>query len=724
MSQDMTTPVVPETSTAADLETTSSYTVMTTTDDGIQVAYVAMRVSGENVVWSEDLRNSSSQAYREFTGQFLTWFEDVLRRNPDYRGGARVVSLSPGSVVVNSEVMFNQGTNLDVVQEEILTSAVNLSLGVLEVQRISFSEPVTATDGPATESSVITQAPTMDSTAEQTSTQAESTAEQTSTLAPTMESTAEQTSTHTPTMESTAEQTSTHTPTMESTAEQTSTHAPTVGSTAEQTSTHTPTTESTAEQTNTQGPTMESTAEQTSTQALTMASTAEQTSTQGPTMESTAQQTSSHAPTMESTAEQTSTQAESTAEQTSTQGPTIESTAEQTSTQAPTMESTAEQTSTPAPTMESTAEQTSTQAESTAEQTSTQATTKEISTLQTTQEAETTSGETSRPGETTRVTEEPAASSTPEIPDTTVQPTAPSTTVMLTSFRGKVVIISGYDWSDDLLNMDLPDTKDVKNMLETLLGNVFAPLPGYRSVEVVEFSQGSVEVLYDVTFEESSSITPEKLTETMRSYLRNNGNSLGTYVINVDAVEHSGLISHVWKIQKCSRKSTPNQRYVLDEEAEEMHYKRSWTTGSHDNGSSSSRSQSEFAPYDTITTFESNKQPMGDAEVEELPMPLVEAVQPANGGSQGGGANGRNDEEHTYHNVGQGHVNPAFVDPAGYKTYYDYDVSDVTDLAGNGTARRVNGTGRGGNSKRSLVYRNGGTCTFYDLDRDAWETHL
>ena len=104
----------------------------------------------------------------------------------------------------------------------------------------------------------------------------------------------------------------------------------------------------------------------------------------------------------------------------------------------------------------------------------------------------------------------------------------------------------------------------------------------------------------------------------------------------------------------------------MDEEAEEMHYKRSWTTGSAGNGSSSSVSQSEFPPYDNVT-FDARKQPMANAGVEEIPMPMIEATQPDNGGGEVGGANsprtnGLNDE-HVYSNEDQGYANPAFLDP-------------------------------------------------------------
>ena len=55
-------------------------------------------------------------------------------------------------------------------------------------------------------------------------------------------------------------------------------------------------------------------------------------------------------------------------------------------------------------------------------------------------------------------------------------------------------------------------------------------------------SQGSVEVIYEVTFEESSSVTPDQLTETMKSYLSNNNYRIGGYKIENNSVEHSGEI--------------------------------------------------------------------------------------------------------------------------------------------------------------------------------------
>ena len=111
-----------------------------------------------------------------------------------------------------------------------------------------------------------------------------------------------------------------------------------------------------------------------------------------------------------------------------------------------------------------------------------------------------------------------------------------------------------------------------------------------------------------------------------------------------------------------------------------MHYKPHWTN-SNDNGSSSSRSQSDFAPYDNIV-HEGNKQPMNDQEVEEIPMPMVEATQSANGNS-GGGANAATGngpgDEHVYHNLEPGHINPAFVD--GVSLLHCY-IKKLIDLPG------------------------------------------
>ncbi|RUS86679.1 hypothetical protein EGW08_005553, partial [Elysia chlorotica] len=86
-------------------------------------------------------------------------------------------------------------------------------------------------------------------------------------------------------------------------------------------------------------------------------------------------------------------------------------------------------------------------------------------------------------------TERPVESSTAftEETESTALPTAPTSTVALRIFKGKVAIVDGYIWSDDLLNMDLKDTADFKLMLEAMLGAVFTSLPGYRDLEITSF---------------------------------------------------------------------------------------------------------------------------------------------------------------------------------------------------------------------------------------------
>ncbi|GFN78941.1 hypothetical protein PoB_000544700 [Plakobranchus ocellatus] len=341
-------------------------------------------------------------------------------------------------------------------------------------------------------------------------------------------------------------------------------------------------------------------------------------------------------------------------------------------------------------------------------------------------------------------------SSTAQSESPTTQSSTEATTVAVLTIRGKVVIVDGYTWSDVLLDMTNTETRDLKDYMEdTVLRLVYSNLNGYQNVVVVQFSQGSVEVIYDIIFDKSSTVTPDELTDTMKSYLSQNNNKLGTYTVDADSVEHSEVKAdddddddddlEAWMIAVivcggvlvlfiiciiicvCSRKSTPNQRYVLDEEAEEMRYKRSWTTGSHDNGSSSSRSQSEFAAYENIG-HDGPKQPMSEAAIEEIPMPLAESAQPVNGRNTGGGAyesiGKKPEEEHAYSKVGEGYVNPAFADPECKTNGYDLPISN-----GNG---KVPQTGIPGvvTSKKEIVYQNGGTWTFYDIDADAWETRL
>ncbi|NXX19732.1 MUC3B protein, partial [Podargus strigoides] len=65
---------------------------------------MSSRVTNRN--YSEEMTDASSAAYRNFTEEFRRTMDEIYRNVSGYRG-IRILSLSPGSVVVTYEILLN-----------------------------------------------------------------------------------------------------------------------------------------------------------------------------------------------------------------------------------------------------------------------------------------------------------------------------------------------------------------------------------------------------------------------------------------------------------------------------------------------------------------------------------------------------------------------------------------------------------------------------------------
>ncbi|XP_035825750.1 mucin-3A, partial [Aplysia californica] len=252
--------------------------------------------------------------------------------------------------------------------------------------------------------------------------------------------------------------------------------------------------------------------------------------------------------------------------------------------------------------------------------------------------AATTPATTATTATTESVTTEPPTSpeTTPTSPETT--PTTPETTPTSPSaetpeptvtiepkiVRGKIKIVSGYTWDESLADTDSAPYKALSQELTDLLNAFYRSknYPGFREVKNLQFSEGSVIVVYDLVFEPTRQPDSAQLTQDLQQAVRANAESLGPYRLNVDDIRHQELSAEntddddipEWAIAVivcggllfifivfmfvvlCTRRST-NKKYKLDEDPEEAQYKRSWASGSHGNGSSPSLPD-DMAAYD------------------------------------------------------------------------------------------------------------------------------
>lgn len=250
----------------------------------------------------------------------------------------------------------------------------------------------------------------------------------------------------------------------------------------------------------------------------------------------------------------------------------------------------------------------------------------------------------------------------------------------------------------------------------------------------MHFSKGSVVAVYDIEFGPLSDLVApdsDNMTRLLQMEIRQNGGKLGNFTLGVEEIKHQALSAEsqddddmaTWIIAViacggvililiifmvavvCSRRSV-NKKYTLEDDAEDSQYKRSWASGSHGN-SSSSPSLPEDPMYDNAG-FDHYAQPAQPAPGQGENYDMRE--------KRGTGVDDRtHGQDKNYANVNQeGQTNPAFSDPDmvlnGYHSFTPPSLNSY-NMAN-------------GDRSRKIVYKDNGTIMLYDIDKDAWETHL